>query len=137
MTIDERLENLAQTVELILGMMRDNEKRQRQNSRRMGQLLAVVRKHEDRLNWLETLEDSDEGGEPNGMKGAGSKPAILVMAENCKKRSIDERIGRPDAERGIALQHASGQREAHGRADQGSRRLREVAGAAHQASQQT
>jgi hypothetical protein len=44
MTIDERLENLAQTVELILGMMRDNEKRQRQNSRRMGQLLAVVRK---------------------------------------------------------------------------------------------
>jgi hypothetical protein len=69
MTIDERLENLAQTVELILGMMRDNEKRQRQNSRRMGQLLAVVRKHEDRLNWLETLEDSDEGGEPNGDEG--------------------------------------------------------------------
>jgi hypothetical protein len=35
----------------------------------MGQLLAVVRKHEDRLNWLETLEDSDDGGEPNGDEG--------------------------------------------------------------------
>lgn len=58
--ITERHEALAQTVEIIAGMQKENEKRFEQLSERVGQvtglmltLTSIVRRHEERLERLE------------------------------------------------------------------------------------
>ncbi|HEU0139879.1 MAG TPA: hypothetical protein VFQ79_09225 [Bryobacteraceae bacterium] len=60
MTIDERLEALTQTVEIIAGMQQETERRMQETERRMAQLadtmnrLAnVVIRHEERLDELD------------------------------------------------------------------------------------
>jgi hypothetical protein len=60
-TIDERLEALTQTVEIIAGMQRDNERRFAETDRRMAQVLEAItqlgRIAESHDHGLDNLED--------------------------------------------------------------------------------
>jgi hypothetical protein len=60
-TIDERLEALTQTVEIIAGMQRDNERRFAETDRRMAQVLEAITQlghiAESRDHGLDNLED--------------------------------------------------------------------------------
>ncbi len=63
-TIDERLDALAQSVELLAGMQRVTEAEQRKTSREIRSLARLVRlivvDHESRLTALEGDESEDE-----------------------------------------------------------------------------
>lgn len=65
MTIDERLEALTQSVELIAGMQKVTEAEQKKTAREIRKLARLVRvivvDHEARLLDLEGDEDEDEG----------------------------------------------------------------------------
>jgi len=57
MNIDERLEALTQSVELIAGLQRDNEKHMTRMIKTMARLETIVIEHEYRI------EDLEGGGE--------------------------------------------------------------------------
>ncbi|MCL4854335.1 MAG: hypothetical protein KJZ78_23495 [Bryobacteraceae bacterium] len=53
MNIDERLEALVQTVEIIAGMQRETERRMAQLTETMNRLANIVIRHEERLDQLD------------------------------------------------------------------------------------
>ncbi len=64
MSIDERLEALAQTVEILASMQRENEKRFEQNEKRFEQMFLEVRHHFeivlDSIRGLESIARAHE-----------------------------------------------------------------------------
>jgi hypothetical protein len=55
MNIDERLEALTQTVEILAGMQRENEKMQRENEKRFAQITHTFETVLDSIKRLENI----------------------------------------------------------------------------------
>jgi hypothetical protein len=60
MNIDERIEALVQSVELLAQIHKDNEKRMKRTDKYMRAMMQMVLDHEARIRFAEGTDDDDE-----------------------------------------------------------------------------